>query len=282
MQKFLFWLHTHKWVCVLAIFVYSLFIVFMHSSFVYLSIIVMNYFSLPLYNWLVTSVLFVFLGTFIYFIFNHIRKYKHPIKSQLLYLVVTLVLIIIHFITLFEMNIEIIHVLEYAGLAVLFYVLFARAGAAIIFSIPIMLWDEWRQYVILYPSYVQYFELNDIVIDILGSGFVLVSLSVFGISIKSNSLLIWKLPELHFLFTLILATIFSFNFGWIVDYQSEVQINTVFIMNKMSNHFDFWNIHPFTKAQYHILSPNWGVSIILVLSLFYISFDRITEIYTSS
>ncbi len=252
---------------------YSLAIILLHDTFVNISILVMNNYSLPVYNILVRNV-FGGLG-FVLFVFLLFKITKSNQKLLLLfYLFSVAVLMGIHAAFLFEMNIEIIHAIEYALLALLMYSFTGRYGAAIIFCIPVMLIDEWRQYLVLYPGYTQYFEFNDIVMDVLGCGFAMLALKISGVEFSGKNVAVfYKRAEFIFL------AIFVFSFFILLQtcvFSAHIKYscnNTLIPLSKLENPDSFWQIHSFTKATYHVLSPVNGMLIITALCLFFMALD---------
>lgn len=242
-----------------------------------ISVWIMNGLSLPIFNKVVGTGCLLGMGVFLTVIVLQIRKDRQFLKQKLVYLFLTLLFIVIHSRVMFEMNIEIIHSIEFSLLAYLLFALSRSVGFAIVFALPVMLLDEWNQYILLYPEYVMYYEFNDIVMDILGSGLALVTLSVFGIYPKCSNKSLWAKPEILFLFGLLTVTALAINSGYLAQYISTQNSNTVFAFNKMQNPDNFWTIHSFTKARYHIMGPVEGITVIVMLCLFYAVWDNLIQ-----
>jgi hypothetical protein len=271
LRCFLF-LNNRKILSGFLVVLYSLAIIFLHDFFVKISVVVMNSYSLPVYNVLVRN---VFGGVGVLSFLLLLTKCIRAKNAQLLfYLFISTVLIVLHALFLFEMNIEIIHAIEYALLALLVYSLCGRFGAAVIFCIPLMLIDEWRQYLVLYPGYTQYFEFNDIVMDVIGCGFAMLSLKILGVDIKSKPRVVFFLRE-EFLFLVILSiSYFLLLQTCVFAYHISVASNTTIIsLSLLENPYSFWQIHDFTKAKYHVLSPITGFVVIFCLSVFFMGLD---------
>jgi hypothetical protein len=267
------YLHKHKIFSGFLVLAYSLAIVFLHGTFVKISVVVMNNYSLPVYNVLVRNV-FGGLGLLL-FLLLLFKSIKSELRFLLLlYLFSVSVLIALHAAFLFEMNIEIIHAIEYALLALLVYSLTGKYGAAIIFCIPVMLIDEWRQYLVLYPGYTQYFEFNDIVMDILGCGFAMLALKILCVEIRAKSTNVF-FTRAEFIFLVLLVISF---FALLKTCVFSLHIksscsNTIIPLSLLENPDSFWQVHSFTKARYHVLSPVNGIVAITFLCLFFMGLD---------
>ncbi len=275
--QFVEFLKRNLFINLLLVIAYSYFIVFMHPDIVEISIKIMNSLSLESYNfWVMIISVFAF-SIVSYVVLFQIFQYKENRYLKLFILSATIVLISIHALTMFEMNIEIIHGLMYGILTLLLFPLTGRYATALIYAFPIMLYDEWYQYVLLYPDYVQYYELNDIIMDLLGSGLMITILFCLNIMPYKNSLSVIKRPEWY-----VLPIIFSIMFiviltCYVVVYPQDACNNTLFILNKLSQPDLFWQIHPFTKAEYHVLSIKEAVFLITALCYGYSMLDVVTK-----
>ena len=271
--RFFQYLHKHKILSGLLVLAYSLSIIFLHDTFVKVSVVVMNNYSLPVYNVWVRNV-FGGLG-FLLFIVLLVKSFRNQQKFLLLFYLLSIsVLMGVHASFLFEMNIEIIHAIEYALLALLMYSLTGKYGAAIIFCIPVMLIDEWRQYLVLYPGYTQYFEFNDIVMDILGCGFAMLTLKIFMIEFRDKPIeLFYTRAEFIFLVLLVFSFFILLKTCVFSTHIKYACSNTLIPLSLLENPDSFWQVHSFTKAKYHVLSPVNGMIAITALCLFFMGLD---------
>jgi hypothetical protein len=266
-------LHRNKLFTGLLIVAYSLAIILLHDTFVNISIVVMNKYSLPVYNDLVRN-LFGGVGIMV-FLFLLIKTVHATNRVKLLIYLFSIAFFIgLHASFLFEMNIEIIHAIEFAVLALLMFAFTGRFGAAVVFCIPVMLIDEYRQYMVLYPQYTLYFEFNDIVMDVLGCGFAMITLKIFGVEFSSTShTIFYKRSEFIFLssflflfLALLLTCVFSSHINTACSH-------TIFPLSRLENPELFWQTHAFTKAKYHVLSPISGAIILTGLCVFFLGLD---------
>lgn len=245
---------------------YGLAILLLHDWFVKLSIKAMNLYSLPVYNVIVRNFSLSLAAAILFA--SVVKSFQNKRFDSLFILIIFSAFLFLHSILLFEMNIEIIHAVEYGLMAVLIYILTRNAGAAIVLCLPLMLADEWVQYRLLYGNYNQYYEFNDIVLDIIGCGIFLSVFKIFEpkrMAVRSdciNRKEFWFLSCAFLLFLVLIKT------GVFAVHQNVVCNHTVFTLSKIQSPENFWHIHAFTGAKYHILSPFWGALFIYLLCLF--------------
>lgn len=252
-----------RWVLGSLAIVYGLAIVFLHDWFVQLSIKVMNHFSLLVYNVLVRNFSLA-IGALVLG-FCSWKVFLNKRFDLLFFLFILLALLVLHWLFLFEMNIEIIHALEFGLLALLLYGATCNAGAAVILCLPFMLIDEWVQYSLLYGNYNKYYEFNDLVLDILGAGLAILVLKIIEKERKTVLLPFWKRNEYRVLFVLLIFFCVLVLSGVLAAHQSQVNTYTIFTLSRIDAPELFWQTHAFTGAKYHILAPLPGAFIMFVL-----------------
>jgi hypothetical protein len=217
----------------------------------------MNNLSLPVYNKvvLITSIcggLAVF-ASLLYMLF----KTKESRNGKLFFLLFTSLLIALHYTFLFEMNIEVVHVLEFTVLSVLLFPLLNSFGASVAFTLPFIVVNEWYQYVVLYPGYIHYFEFNDIVIDLLGCGMAMIFLWIGGAKSKPVSVF-WRKPEVVFLITVNLLFVVLLATCVLAFYPEGKCDTTFLVLNQLQNPHLFWQTHVY-GAVYHVMKPMEGL-----------------------
>ena len=60
-------------------------------------------------------------------------------------------------------------------------------------------------------------------------------------------------------------------------YESEKCQNTFFVMNKLSNPYSFWQIHPYNKSVYRVMRPLEAVAVITTACLFFMGIDVVSK-----
>jgi hypothetical protein len=273
LNQLLEFLHQRKPLTIFLILVYAAAILISHDFFVQISVKVMLSMGLENYNRLISGIAGISFLTLFIFIVSEFFKNEGNKISKIVFLSTIIISLIFHYFFLLEMNIEIIHAFAYSPLVFLFFCYFKRFAASIIFAIPIMLIDEYYQYQILY-TYVEYWELNDVLLDILGGLFGLAILHISNIHLKAPKTPFYFLPEFVFLVaTLTLFIILTYT-GYFSIHHSLNENHTIFEMSRIENPYQFWHIHTYTKAKYHILSFLEAAIIFSTIGFILIFFDR--------
>lgn len=272
-EKAVLFLEKRRAINLFLVLLYMAAIIGLHDFMVQQSIIMMNYVGLENYNKYVAYISVFIAIIIISFLAFHFYKDPTDRVKKGFYLFTTLILMASHFHFMFEMNIEIIHSLQYGVLGILLFPLSRKIGLSAILSLPIMLIDEWYQYQILYPGYVEYFEFNDIIMNILGLALFSTILWIGGAHLKTYSIAnILKHLGLKIISLYIIITILLLITGIVVLYPEQADNSTWLILNTVKSK-SFWVIHKFTKAQYHILRPIESFFGILLLFVFYLGLD---------
>lgn len=258
-------LYERKKLTLALMFLYSYLIIRLHNPLVNASVFVMRRMSIKGYNTFISSLALTALLSLIFILFVQLRKHKNQLQLKLMLLVSIISFLLLHYIYLLEMNIEIIHAFAYGGLVVLFFAFFKRWAAAVIFSIPVMLIDEWNQYINLYPTYVEYWELNDVLLNILGEIFVLCFLFSLNIFPDKSRLSWFKKPEFLLLGFLVLFFTICTAIGLFATHQVYSTEATIFNMSRLQNHTSSWHIHGLTKKIYYILSPKEALFVLTLV-----------------
>lgn len=268
------WLHNHKWINLMLVVLYVVFVVFAHDAFVQLSIVAMESLSLPVYNAVVAIIALVLLLSLVFVV---VRAYSSKMtinKSGIPFLAVVLVGLIVHFFVFTEMNIEFIHAAEFGLLGFLLYPLLGRFGAVGIVALPILCLDEWYQYQVLYPGYVEYFDFNDLQLDLLGIGLVLSLIKTFDVSLNNSRAILIR-PETFTLLLYILVASGLIRFGILATYPESATENTWLVLNQISEPYGFWRLHPDNLTTYHVLEPIMGSVVVFSWCAFYLLMDSI-------
>ena len=267
------WLTENRLINWLLVVGYVVFLVFAHEWFVYRSVEIMNSLSLQVYNTLIavlaaTAALGVLLLTAV------AAKQKTGLnRSAMVFLLVVLTALVVHFFLFTEMNIEFIHAMEFGLLAGLIYPLAGRFGAAAIYSLPVMLFDEWYQYQVLF-EWVEYFDFNDILLDLLGAGLVLSILKLFH-DRRSSATPFSSRPEVYALLFMAVATMILLLSSMVVPYPDDAETNTWLVLNAIQNPYGFWREHPLIGSTYHVLEPMAGLVTVFSVCTIYLLMDPI-------
>jgi hypothetical protein len=268
------WLEQRRLFNLALVLGYFIFIFYMHVPCARLSVFVQQVLTLPLYNKVVATSSAFLLLVYLTGIFRQLKIRSDNRRHKITYLLLSLSFIVIHFFIMFEMNIEIIHVFQYSILAFLIFPLTRRYGAAVCFAIPFMLIDEWNQYINLYPGYVQYFEFNDVILDINGCGLAMITLYIAGVDGGKIFKPLWQRPEFILIILFAIAFTVAVKTCFIALYQADKCANTWLTLNIIPEAPTFWRQFPGRDAIYHIMQPVEAVVSIILLALLYMGLDK--------
>jgi hypothetical protein len=271
-QGTIYWFEKHRIVNLILVCTYVAFLLFAHDIFVDLSVEIMNVLSLAIYETAVAIVLMLVAIGLVGAVFIVVRNGQLELRFTGFF-GVTLLLLVAHFFVLTEMNIEFIHAAMYGLLALLLFPLVGRFGGAVVLGLPIMLFDEWYQHVVLFPHYTMYFEFNDIVLDLLGASLLISGIGILGVRSSLKRQPIYMRLEVWFLATAALVTVIFMYSCLIVPYSVDSCENTWLVLNKSLELHDFWHVHPAIGSTFHILKPMEGVLMIIVLCVPYLGMD---------
>lgn len=278
LQQIIFWLQSRKLINLLLVFAYFVFIMFMHNHMVHFSMWVESKLGgIETYNLVVAVIFLTVLLLLSFFVLKNLTNDRKNKKLKIFYLVSTVALIIIHSRFMFDSNIEIIHSFEFTILAFLIFPLTKRFGAAILFTLPFMLFDEWYQYIILYPGWNDYFDLNDILMDTYGCGLTMIVIMIFGIKGSENIKPFWQRSEFISLACLVVAVLLAIKMCFIATYANEACNNTWLVMNERITPEPFLRAHPTHHISYHVMKPLEGLTAIVTLHLFYFGLDSFSS-----
>lgn len=270
-SRYLQWFRQHRLINALLVFAYIAFLIFAHEWFVNLSVEVMRSLSLHVYNKLVAGITTIAAVAVIVLIARAISRKVELQRSGLLVLALTLAALIIHFFVFTEMNVEFIHAVEYGILATLIYPLVGRFAAAVVYSFPVMLFDEWYQYQVLF-DWVEYFDFNDILLDLLGAGLFLAVIKTFSQESEQPTALA-KRPEVYVLLLMAITAMMMLLSSAVVPYTEDAASNTWLVLNAIEEPYGFWRVHPLIGSTYHVLEPITGLITVFSVCLFYLAMD---------
>jgi hypothetical protein len=267
------WLEQRKGLTLVFAIAYFFFILFMHDPMVHVSLWVQAQLSLATYNLVVAIVYLVFLAILLALLRKNLFTPIDEPELKLSYFFVTVLFIIVHSRFMFDSNIEVIHSFEYMFLAFLLFPLTRRFGAAIFFTIPFMLIDEWYQYIVLYPETNDYFDLNDIAMDTYGCALMMGILMLMGIKGQPNPKPLWRRSEFIALVIMLFALAIAYKLCIVVAYANQKCNNTLLVMNERLSPEPFLRLHPTHNIMFHVMKPMEGIALFSMLALFYFGMD---------
>ncbi|HXH19380.1 MAG TPA: VanZ family protein [Chitinophagales bacterium] len=253
-----------------ALLVYFLFLIFLHDTFVNLSVTIMNTLSLSIYDKVVGSITLSFLAFFIFLFIKNLRAERERTDLKITYLLIVTGLVIVHSQMNFVMNIEIIHTLQFGILAVLIFPLTRSFGATLYYTVLFGAVDEWYQYQVLYPQKSDYFDFNDLVLDQLGAGLALVFLYTAGLNNLRNSNKWYQSPVFLSMAVFAIGAAVLFRFSLITVYYKE-GTRALMTLSKANDAEAFWRHLPNCDIVYHVMSPLEGLlAVTAICGLFFL------------
>jgi len=203
---------------------------------------------------------------YLYFVWNGARHRPDKGKKTYLYLLATLALIVLSFNTILVVNVEIIHFIQYALLALLVFPLFSSYQETLFWSTVLGAIDEGYQYLVLAPERTNYYDFNDVLIDMVGATLGLILLSAYGVN-KAKLLTFYQRSSFRGFVVITLLVLVALGMGWMTIYPSVDGSMAYFpLIKKVST--EFWTIiHP--NVNFHVVRPlEWLILTILLWFLY--------------
>lgn len=252
---------------------YFILILFMHDPLVNLSVWIMNGLSLPVYDIVVLVTVGLVLGGLGFVFVRNLIKEKNRVKVQLGMVAFILLALAAHLKVLLVMNIELIHFFQFGLFTLILFPLTRKFGVTVLLLVIFACLDELFQYQWLYPERENYFDLNDVITDLLGCGAALVFLINAGVeSNPVRPMKSWlKSPWFWVALSVGSKLLLAGMTGLIVTYASEAQPHTLLLLNEATEPQPFWVEFYESGIYFHILRPREGIPIILgLMGLFFL------------
>jgi len=190
-------------------------------------------------------------------------------KKLLAYFLINIILSILCFTILFVLNIEAVHFIQYAIFAMLCFKVTKNLYRTLLISTLAGFFDELYQYQILNPHTSDYFDFNDVVVDLVGIGFGLLIIKTLSWDkINYKKIKNWfSLPELWILISLVLIFFVGKMSGNISVLQNYDDPTPFTLIKDLSE--NFWTVKNAPYAKFHILLPMEGLTLIILLWILY-------------
>lgn len=218
------------------------------------------------YNHIILILATLLLIGFLFWFFKGLRRQdKTCNKITLIYLMVTLGLIVAAINVIMVVNVELIHVLQYAILAILLFPLIGRYYDVLFWTTFMGAIDELYQYMYLAPTATDYFDINDVIINMLGAVMGLLLLRSQGIFEIESPVKWYKSSWFKGVFVLSIIILGLWLFGQLSFYPTENDVVFEFIREFTPG---FWREIP-PKVLFHVIQPLEGLIILIILFGFY-------------
>jgi len=269
--RWIYWLSQHRLINLALIFIYYLLVVLPHEQ---VGLIVSKIFGeleLSIYNLIITIVSTTLLCVIILFFYKKIKKNPNQ-KIIWFYLISTVLFAILCFKILFVVNIEFVHFVQYAVFAMLCFPLTLNYTHTLIWATLAGALDEAYQYFYLSPHRTEYYDFNDVIINLIGAAFGLIIIKIINPVYQSFS---WKTYFQSHLFycmvnlSLLIAIAFASNILGLYPTDTKAQY---LLVKKMPT--QFWStVYP--EIVYHILLPLEGLLLMIGLFIFYSKLENV-------
>ncbi|MFK7978811.1 MAG: VanZ family protein [Saprospiraceae bacterium] len=182
-------------------------------------------------------------------------------------LILTLLFIILSFNILLVVNVEIIHFVQYLVLAILLFPLLNSYRDTLFYAMLFATADEAYQYLVLAPLRTDYFDFNDVIIDLIGAALGLLLLWSVGIREKITQQKWFQTPTFIGFTILSITVLVAYLTGFLAVYPSESETQAPLLLIRKIQE-NFWTIiHP--NVKFHVVQPLEGMLILGGLFYFY-------------
>ncbi|MEM1122616.1 MAG: VanZ family protein [Bacteroidota bacterium] len=274
------WLNQHKWLNAFLFIIYYLIAVLPHEIFgAWIAKTFDEPYGRDTYNLMVLAAGVIGLVGYLTLLWRGAKQLPTGRPQLWISFAATLLLILLCFNTILVVNVEIIHFVQYALLALLLFPLLNNYRDTLFFAMLLGAIDEAYQYLYLAPNN-NYFDFNDVIIDLIGAALGLLLLWASGIRNSSTNQKWYKTPTFIGLMALVALTIIGFWMDFIAVYPIETGAYApVQLIKKIQE--GFWTIiHP--NVKFHVVQPLEGLLILGALFGFYIQYSFAEKHFSKS
>jgi len=272
MVRLIDWLEKRRTFNIGVILIYFSFVIAMHDVMVNVSVWIMKALTRHNYDIAVAFLFTIIMVVILWYLIRRLKQSPDQKGLKLIFLLLTIGLIVLHMQMLFVINIEIIHSFQYGILALLIFPLTRSFGSSVFITALFGAIDELYQYLILYPVKTDYFDFNDVIINLLGAAFVMVFLFVIGIKSKKRNNRWIYYPEVISGIILILIIVVMYWSGLVHSYAGGER-HPWLVLNKSSGYEGFWKSLPNSDITFHIVQPLEGFILVGFLICIYFIMD---------
>ena len=253
MHQIIQWLKDHKIANIVILIIYYIVVVLPHKKFgTFLNKHLQNGITRDQYN------LYVIIGAtvilLVYFLPFFKNTMKLPDRNRLwLYLGFNILLAILVINILFVINIEVIHFPQYAMCALIIFPLVGNYTATLIWTTMAGMLDEAYQYFYLAPKDTSFYDLNDVITNLIGAVFGLLLIRSFRV-VEWNKFSLFKSTIWIGLISIFLTIVVTHLTGILSIYPSDDR--PFHLLRKWPP--GFWSTVP-PNVTYHVTRPVEGM-----------------------
>ena len=267
LNRFLDWLLAHRWVNFIILLVYFVIAVLPHEE---VGLIISDLFrpySRDSYNRILLVCVVCGLLVYLIVVFKEFQETTY--KALVGYFIINLILAALCFKFLFVVNVEAIHFLQYGIFAFLCFPLVRNYSLALVYTVIAGSIDEAYQFYYLAPERTQYYDFNDVIINLIGAVFgLLIIRTLRRKSFKYSFKTFFKSKHLIILLAVFLFIIGLFSSGILVKYYDPQNLDAKFwLIRKPVT--GFWKLERQFNFKFHVVQPWEGVLIVASLLLMY-------------
>jgi len=259
------YLNKRVFLNLLLLLIYYLIVVLPHEQVGKLAANIFSSFKRSTYDVIILSITLFLLVIAIIFLSK--KMLLHPQKKRIIfYLLSTIVFAALCINILFVVNIEAVHFFQYAIFALLCYPLTLNYNQTMIISTIAGALDEAYQYFYLAPQRTDYFDFNDVVINLVGVAFGMLIIKIFKpVKQAVNFKQFFKSPAFILILLIAFTTAVAFATNILGVHYTNTEAQFVLVKKAYNS---FWTTtHP--NITYHIMLPLEGLLITFALWLFY-------------
>ncbi len=263
MLRVLDWLSRHPLINGIVITLYYLAVVLPHKRFgTFLNTQVFKGITRTEYNQIVLVIASIILIIFSGILIRNLNSHKQR-KLISTYLVLNILLAAVVMCYLFVINIEVVHYPQYALFAIISYPLLNNLHQSLIWTTIAGAIDEAYQYFYLAPKDTYYYDMNDVVTNLIGAVFGLLLIWSYGRHNHRNTPF-FKSSGFYAICGVLLVVLIACWSGLLSIYPSDT--SSYQLLRQWPE--GFWTSAKF-DVNYHIIQPLEGAVIVVVLWFIY-------------
>lgn len=273
MDRVILWLSKRKAFTLIAAAVYYAAVVRFHEEVSIVSVWLQTMLSLKLYNKLISILgILAVAGLLILIIRSIMRRDRKGLK--IFYLFFTLLLVGISYNTLLVVNVESIHYIQYALLALPVFALTMNFGESVLIVTLLGAIDEANQHFILHNW--KYLDFNDIILNLVGAAIgavlIFILLNAKALPAQHSRRTLIKSPFLIITFVSLTVYAFWYYSGILRFYPGAEASKALIVLSNIPKSTKFWISFEWGKT-YHILTPLEGLFLAAALITCYAFMD---------
>ena len=266
MREVITYLSKHKFLNLCLATFYYLLVVIPHEQ---VGLFIQNNVARPLgrsnYNLLVLFIALVLCFLFVRTILKQIPNLDTALKQKILILLgLNLIFLLIALKVIIVINVELIHVVQYGLMAIFIFPLCMNYRETLFWSSLLGALDELYQYIVLTPYINDYYDFNDVILNMLGVSLGLIFIRVFNVGVGKTKRF-FESPANWMIMVGSLSLLILYVSGIIGIYPADPELDSqkLFLFIK-EYEAGFWHTIPVARP-FHIVRPFEALVIMIIL-----------------